>query len=865
MERLKKICFLIIEKISPSISENVKGDLEEVYQRALNNLNKRQAFTLFFIEWITCLKLIINENSSLGIRVSSIRSSLKMSWRMVAKNWTYSLISLLGLTVGLTASMIIFIYVDTELSYDKHHTKSERIYRIIYDLTDRSEKLPWAIVQGRWAPLIKDQFPEVASFTRVVPTWGSKSLIKSEGKAEGFYEDGFMWADSTINSVFDFNWIAGDKVNPIAEPNSIIISEEIAVKYFGNVEKAIGKILNRDDETDYTITAVFDQIPETSHFHPQMIASLMTGTTVEARNRMWNYSYLVLEEDSNVTDLVKSLPDLVKEHTNADLLPRLDLQPLRSIYLDSQLMYEFEPVGSRSTVRMFVGVGFFILLIASINFINLSTAYGAKRAKEIGLKKVLGANRNSLIKQLIMESLLVTMIGVVLAMILSLSLIPSVETLIDKKLEISHLLDVEHGVYLLGSIFFIGILAGAYPAFYISAHRPTDIFAQSKLKGNQFFRRILSVLQFVLSITLIASTLIVYQQMDYFQNKDMGIQTDQALVLPLEYAQNIKDNRTAFRSDLLKNPHIKNMSWMSSLPGELIRMWVGDIRTSHETDENKIRVKIFDADYDFIETLGINLLQGRDYSRTFSTDTSNAVIINEAAAKMLDITQVDSASIYSYSTIYQKHLKVIGIVEDFHFASLHSEIEPLIIYNRPGTNNKTKLVLRVDTNELANTLAYVETIWNNYMPDRSFESYFLNEYFQTKYSKEETTMKLLIGFTFLAILIACLGLLGLATYVLQNRQKEVSIRKVLGASVGTLWMLMTSEFVWLILIAFCIASPLIYIFMSNWLSDFAYRIDISLIVFLLAVSIVLVPALLLVSVKSLQIASTDPTNVLSKE
>ncbi len=865
MKRVKTICFRIIEKISPEISENVKGDLEEVYQRTLQTHNKRRAFILFFIEWITCLKLILNENSFFSLRITSISASLKMSWRMVTKNWAYSIVSLAGLTSGLAASMIIFIFVNTELGYDSHHRKSDRIYRVLYDLTEKSEKLPWAIVQGRWAPMIKDRFPEVKSFTRIVPTWGSKSLMKAEGKVNGSYEDGFMWADSTINSVFDFKWIAGDQLNPIAQPNSIIISEEVAIKYFENAEKAIGKTLNRDNETDYTVMAVFEQMPTTSHFHPQMIASLMTGTTTESRGRMWNYSYLVLEEGSDLDNLTSKLTDLVKQNVNATVLPKLDLQPLGSIYLDSRLMYEFEPVGNRSTVSMFIGVGFFILLIACINFINLSTAYSAKRTKEIGLKKVLGVQRNSLIQQLIIESIMITFMGVLLASILSLSLIPSVELLIDKKLDTSYLWNIKYIIYLFCSVLLIGILAGAYPAFYISAHRPADIFIKSKSKGKPFFRKSLSVVQFVLSISLIAGSLIVYQQMEYFQSKDMGIETDKALVLPLDYAQKIKDNQAAFRTDLLQNPHIKNMSFMTSLPGELIRMWVGDIRASHKTDDDKIRVKIFDADYDFIETLGIDLIEGRDYSRAFSMDTSNAVIINETAAKALGIIELDSASIYSYSPSYQKRLKVIGIVEDFHFASLHSEIEPLVIYNRTETNNKSKLVLKVDTQDLANTLEYIETVWNAYVPDRSFDSYFLDEYFQTKYTKEKTIMRLLLCFTFLAVLIACLGLLGLATYVLQNRQKEVSVRKVLGASVGNLWILLTSEFIWLILIAFCVASPLIYMLMDHWLSDFAYRVDISLLVFFLAVAIVLVPALLLISIKSIRIANVNPTDVLSKE
>ncbi len=865
MSRLKNLCFKILEKISPDLSENIKGDLEEVHQRALRTHGKRKATWLFFIEWLTCMKLLLNRRIQPPWTTTSFYSGLKMSWRVLIKNKSYSLISLFGLTIGLVATFLVFLFVKTELSYDRHHSKADRIYRIVYDLTERNEKLPWAITTGKWAPLITDQFPEVESFVRISPTWGSKSLIKTEKTAKGYYEEGFMWADSTITTVFDFEILAGDPKNPIARPNTIMISEDIAVKFFGSVEEAIGNPLNRDNETDYMVTSVFRKMPSTSHFHAQMIASIMTGTTNEERSKFWNYSYIVLQDGADPDQLAAGFPELIQTHTKEETVLKLILQPLTSIYLQSQLMYEFEPVGNRITTQLFTGVGLFILLIACINFINLSTAYGAKRTKEIGLKKTMGAHRYSLIKQLIMESMLITLFAVMLAIVLSYLLIPSIELLINKSLEISYLWSLENGMILLGLILFVGILSGAYPAFYISSHRPTEIFAKTNSKGKQYLRKGLSIFQFAMSIALIAGSIVVYQQLRFFQSKDMGMQTEQALVIPLNYALNLGDSYEAFRTKAMQNPHVVNMSLMSSLPGELIRMWVGNVRPSYGTDADKLRVKIFHTDYDFISTLGINLLEGRNYSRDFATDTTNAVIINQTAATALGITNIDTASIYSYSPTQLRDLKVVGIVEDFHFASLHSTIEPLVIYNKRGTEGKGKLVIRLDTEDLPETLAYIEEVWNMYEPDRTMESFFLDEYFQLKYTKEQTTMKLLVSFTVFAVFIACLGLFGLATYVMQNRQKEVGVRKVLGASMGQLLVLLTKEFVWLILVAFLIISPLIYYLLDYWLMNFAYRIDINVLVFVLAILMVLIPAILSISLRSIQVARVNPSEVLAQE
>ncbi len=857
------MCFRIIKRIAPELYENVQGDLEELHQRTKQERGAFRALMVFMMEWITCLKLLMNSRPGPG--VTSLSSHVKMSWRMLSKHRSYATISLSGLTMGLVAFALIFLFVRTELTYDTHHEKSERIYRLNYDLTERNEKLPWAITTGRWAPLIKDQYPEVEQFVRITTTWGSKSLIKSQNQPTGHYENGFMWADPSLTSVFDFKMITGDPLDPLSAPNTIIISEKIAIKYFGSAKEAIGETLNRHDETNYMITAVYSDMPANSHFHGEMIASFLTGTTQEQRAGFWAYSYLVLKEGTNPNNLQKQLPALVQKHVDQSPPPRLLLQPLKSIYLNSQLMYEFEPVGNKLTTQLFMGVGLFILLIAGINYVNLSTAYGVKRMKEIGLKKVLGAARTSLIQQLLTESLLLTSTAVILAGVITYYLLPFAEMLIGKTLNVSSLWSMSNVVIMVGFVVLLGGLSGAYPAFYLSGFRPHDIFVKSRSREKQQLRKGLSIFQFVMSISLIAGSMVVYQQLRYFQSKDMGMQPEQALVIPLDYDDNFSSKYQAFRNSAMENPHVKNMSLMSSLPGELIRMWVGNIRPSHGTDDDKVRVKVFNTDYDFVNTLGIRLAKGRDYSRDFATDTTHAVIINETAASALGITSLDSASIYEYSPSLLRDFKVIGIVEDFHFASLHSAIEPLVIHNRHGHENKGKLVIRLDTEDLQGTITYLQEIWNTFEPDSVFESYFLNDYFQTKYVKERTTMNLLIIFALLAVFIACLGLFGLATYVMQNRQKEIGVRKVLGATMGQLWSLLTLEFVWLILLSFVIAIPFTVYMLEYWLSNFAYRTEVNVLVFLLAILAVLIPAILSISLKSVQVARINPSEILGAE
>ncbi len=856
---LRRLAYKLIEWISPDLAENVKGDLEEVYTRTLRESGRWLAEWRFFLEAITCFKLALN--ARWRVPEYLIGASTKLSIRVLIKNKSYLFINVFGLGLGLASAMVIFLFVRTEKSYDSYHQHADNIFRVVYDLTERNEKRPWAISKGKWPEIIAQEYPEVIDFVRIIPTWGSKSLMKSEEQSNGFYEEGFVWADPSITSVFDLNFTAGDPNTALEAPGTILVTTAVAEKYFGSPGQALGKVINRDNETDYTITGVIKPMPSHSHFHASFIASLMTATTREERQSFWGYSYLRLSKGADPARLVGQFPNLIAAHEKQGSVLKLDLQALKSIYLHSDLLYEFETVGEVSVIYMFSATGIFIILIAAFNYINLSTAYGMRRIKEVGIKKVLGADKKSLFIQLISESTIVAFFALVIAALMVYLTLPVFELLAGKQFSTLGL-DLWAMVSgLLAASLVLGLLAGVYPALYIASFGPSQLFQKDHGFGKATFRKFLTVFQFGLSVMLIVGSLVVYKQLDYFHQKDLGLDAHQALVIPLDYAKELGENYRAFRNEILAHPRIHNSSMMSNLPGELIRMWTGDIRPAGGSEEDNIRAKVFTTDYDFVSTLGLTVTAGRDFSRMLASDTAAAVLINQEAAKLLGMDPVIGQYINVPSR--QSDFRVIGVVEDFHFASLHAAIEPLIIYNKPGPMGK--LVLRMETKDLTETMQYVDEVWSRYEPDRPLESFFLNEYFNRKYETERTILNLLLTLTFLAIVIAGLGLFGLATYVSYARYKEVAIRKVLGASVGKLFVLLSSEFGRLIMLAFLIVGPVAFYFADRWLAGFAYRIEVDFFIFGLAGIFVLTVALVTVGYQCLKVARANPTDVLEEE
>ncbi|MCZ6701734.1 MAG: ABC transporter permease, partial [Ignavibacteria bacterium] len=515
----------------------IRGDLHEIYQNNVQQKGEFMASINYLTDVLSCLRSpLLEKRIQYKISFPMFNNYLKLSLRNLLRNKTFTIINISGLTLGFTISIIIFLFVRTELSYDKYHVNSDRIYRMNYDLTQRNEKKPWAITTGRWPELAHSELEPVEDFVRIIPSWGNKSLIKSGEKR--FYESNFGWADPSLTRIFNFQFLEGDPETALNEPNTVIISRKIAEKYFGQ-SSAIGKSINRDDETDYLITGVIEGIPANSHFHLDFIASLMSATQDE-RARFWSYSYLLLKDGASPKKLEANLQGLLKKHSDKSKDARLSLLPLNDIHLKSDMMYEFEPNGDAKTIYIFSVIAVFILLIASINFINLSTAQSVKRVKEVGVRKVMGAVRNELIWQHLTESMTISFISFITALVLVKLSLPLINELTGTVI----INDLFTNIPLILLIIFVamltGLLAGSYPAFFISSFSPNYIFRPSNtIKGNSLLRKILVVFQFSLSVFLIIGSITVYRQIKFFQNKNLGFSKEQVLAIPLRFADNI--------------------------------------------------------------------------------------------------------------------------------------------------------------------------------------------------------------------------------------------------------------------------------------------------------------------------------------
>ncbi len=851
---------------TPAHLEVIEGDLLEMYNLRFSGKGRTAANIGWITDTVKCLRpglirrFLSNERTNSNKNPMMIGNHFKVARRNLVKHWNYSLINIGGLVIGFAACIVIGVFVHTELSYDRYHTKSPRIHRLVLDLTARGEKLPWAIATGKWGPRMVSEIPGVINHAALIPNWGNKSLVEYGDKK--FYEARFGWADSAVTEIFDFQFITTSDPIPLRRPGAIIISESVASKYFVN-EDPLGKILRRDDETDYQVTGVFQDIPTNSHFHLDLIASLQTASK-EERDGYWGYSYVELHEDTDPAAIDKALGELLEKYAiTKPNTAKLYLQPLTDIHLHSNLMYEFESVGNLKTIYIMVVVGGFILAITCINFINISTAFAMKKVNEIGIRKTLGATRINLIVQNLLETLMVSAISIVAAYLLARLLIPGVEDITGKSLILTIMNNPSALLWVALTVVVVGVAAGAYPAFYLSGFKPGLAVkgGGASAKSKAHFRKALVVLQFSISVILICGALTAYQQLNFMQNKDLGMSGDQVLGVSIVYAQNIRDSYQSFKNEALAYEGIENITRISNFPMELTSMWVGTFKLQGASDDEVVRSKWFTVDHDFLPTLSIQLKEGRDFSKDFVTDSSRSVLMNEAAAKSLGVTNPLGSEIELVG--YDRKMEVVGIVEDFHFASLHNEIEPLLIFMGMGDN--TRLAIKLKGNNISGAMDDLEKVWSKYEPSRPMESQFLDSYFNEKYSNEKTIMKFIVVLTILAIIIAGLGLYGLAAYVLQLRLKEVGLRKILGASNGGLLALLTRDFVKLVLISALLAIPFSIVFLNSWLEEFPYRVELGPGIFILAVGLAVVITMITIGYRSLTVANCNPVETLRDE
>ncbi len=803
---------------------------------------------------------------------------LTVAVRNLLKYKFYSILNITGLAAGIATCLLILLFVQDELSYDKFHENSDRIYRIVADFTLGGNSFTAANVGPPTGFAIVNDYPEVENAVRLMSS-GSWFVRYGENS---FKETEVIYADSTLFRVFTLPLINGDPQTALTRPNTMVISQRMVDKYFGS-EDPIGKTLRLDDSRDYQVTGVYDKIPGNSHFHAEFILSLASVSSSSENFWLGNMgykTYLLLRENADYKALEAKFPDMIKKYVGPEIQKFLGtsleefeagggktgyyLQPLTDIHLHSDLLDELEPNSDIKYVIIFSAIAFFILIIACINFMNLSTAASAGRAKEVGIKKVLGSERKSLITQFLTESLTTSIIATVISLIIVKVALPHFNDLAGKELEFNILSNSQILMGVLLITLFIGLLAGSYPALFISAFKPIEVL-KGKLKlgaKSGFMRSSLVVFQFTASIIMIICTTVVFNQISFIQNKKLGFNKEQVLIINDAFI--LSNQIQAFKNAVLQNPDVLAGTVSGYLPTESSRSGNAILRGGVKDEKNSIVMQNWRVDYDYINTLGMEIIEGRNFSREFGSD-SMAVIINETAAKFFGwedplgkivgrFTSNETASIAKYN--------IIGVVKNFHYESLRNSIGPLLFFLK---NSTSKVAFRISTANIRQLITSVKDKWDEFAPGQPFDYSFMDEEFNNMYNAEQRMGGIYSVFAFLAIFIGCLGLFGLAAFTAQQRTKEIGVRKVLGASVGGIVLLLSKEFVKLVVISFVIAAPIAYYYMNNWLGDFAYRTEIGTFTLLAAGGIALAIALVTVSYHAIKVAVTNPVKSLRYE
>jgi len=798
---------------------------------------------------------------------------LKIARRNLFKHKAYSFINIAGLAVGLACCLLISLYVKDELSYDRYHAKADRIFKVVMNARTPERESQFALTPAPLAEALVRDFPEVETATRLFTFFG-EGLVKYGEKR--FNEPRLYFGDSTFFDVFSIPLLSGDAKTALARPAMVVLSETAAHRYFGS-EKPLGKTITVNNDFDLQVSGVMSDIPANTHFHCDFLISLASARMSRNPSFISNnnfHTYLVLRDGASPQALEVKFLAAIKKYAAAQIAARFgqtfeerlaagyetkwSLLPITDIHLHSQREYEIEPNGNIMTVYLFSAIAVIVLLIACVNFMNLATARSAGRAKEIGIRKVAGSNRAQLLRQFLTEAILLSLLGLLAAIVLVELFLPIFNGLAGKQIQTAFFEKPGSVVVLLGLALLVGLLAGSYPAFVLSALRPALVLksASPVSKSGAWIRRGLVVFQFAISVALIAGTLIVHNQLDFIVNRRLGFDKEQVLVI--KRASALGRQRETFKQRLLQNPGVINAATSTTLPGKLYGR--STYRALGAPVESPYAMHEMYVDEDFLPTLAITLNTGRNFSRDFATDTS-AVLLNEAAVKLFGLAN-PLGQILTQPGDSLWRATVIGVVNDFHFESLHKPIQPLVVLHQPFYQY---LSIRLRPENLAATVQAVESLWREFVPQQPFEFSFLDQDFDALYRAEERTGKIFGLFAALAIFIACLGQFGLASYTIQKRTKEIGVRKVLGASATSIVGLLSKEFVKLVVIAMLIATPMAYYIMSRWLQDFAYRVTIGWQVFALAGALALVIALLTVSVQSIKAALANPAEALRYE
>jgi len=794
------------------------------------------------------------------------KNLLLVAIRNFKKDKWYSLLNILGLTIGITFSLFLIFYIKDELSYDKYNVNSDRLYRITsYIKEPDKDTMKIAITQVPLAPTLKNEYPEVEQATRFIQS-GKYMFKKDELR---FYQDKVFFADSNVFKVFTCQFIEGDPNTALKEPRSLVLTQSVAEKIFGNTSSILGKSLQNDKGEIFKVTAVIKDVPHNSHLIYNALISSTTLPKDFGVNDWGNFNiltYVLLKPNTSPQVFEKKLLPMYEKYmarifSQFNVKIRYGVQPVTSIHLHSDMQYEPEGLGSMSYIYIFASVALFMLLIACINYMNLTTARSARRAKEIGIRKVTGSTKPQLVAQFLVESTLTAIFALVLSVGFIALLLHTFNSLSGKDISFSAILQPDTFLILLAVILFVGLVGGSYPAFYLSGFNPINILKGRLAKGssNVTLRRVLVVVQFSISMIMLICTWVVYTQLHYLRTRDLGFDKNQVLTIVANTSNDIHSKIQAFQDEVRKNPNVISVSTSQSTPGSgNISLSLFSVETSKGFVDKG--VENYAVDENYFKTLGMEIKKGRAFSGL--ADTNRRVVVNENMVKYFGWDNPIGKRIRQSGDTAGKYFEVIGVVKDFNQKSLYNPISPLVLFYTPNSNG---IQIKLNPANIPTTVAGVEKTWKGIFPDLPFGYTFLDQDFDSQYAADQKRGEIFTAFSILTILITCLGLLGLIAFTTEQRQKEISIRKVMGAGLGQIVPLLTRNFVYLVGVSCLIAFPVAWIFMDKWLKIFPYNTGLSATPFLLSALSVLLITLLTVTFHAVRAAVANPVKALKTE